>query len=464
MVNDSYQLLLERIEFPLWQGNPVAFGARILEARKTADRPFRHRIDRLLKERLGDMVLAPGEHGALEGLLPKRFRTQLPPARQGAIPLLGSGRCFVPLVCDDGPEAFGVIRALSVASCSDGMSQLRLIPRGEDKDDNQDFMRSAEIGIQAIRHLLGSHGWSWEALSSLSRYSHMLQLGEDRFVGRGESACLPFALGMISSMLGMDLPADAAFTGALDVCGRLLRVDGPGIGIKSQMCRWKGLRLFLPEQNLEDVPRSLRDLAVPCGSLDEVISKIMPGEVMRSLADKIRFPKARGRFVPPKNGRRILVSIVGGRDPYPSDQEGLVEGAVLTAARWVRPHTVFLFYTGNDKNISDNAIRTREQIDALFPGSTVSAKPLAVDDPTDYDLIYRHLAGGIGELTGQLRPKAAGRCYLSISSGTPQMHAVWLHLIRSRRLQATVIQVREPRHLKGGQDRVRVVRSRHLGF
>jgi hypothetical protein len=54
--------------------------------------------------------------------------------------------------------------------------------------------------------------------------------------------------------------------------------------------------------------------------------------------------------------------------------------------------------------------------------------------------------------------------FLSLSSGTPQMHAVLIDLIRSRRLEAHPLQVKEPRFAKSWEDRVRISKSEYLGI
>jgi transcriptional regulator with GAF, ATPase, and Fis domain len=76
------------------------------------------------------------------------------------------------------------------------------------------------------------------------------------------------------------------------------------------------------------------------------------------------------------------------------------------------------------------------------PNLKASFQILELDDPTDYGAIFEALSRAMEKIRAT---HSGWELFISITSGTPQMHATWLALVGSGRIEARVLNVRPAR-------------------
>lgn len=140
---------------------------------------------------------------------------------------------------------------------------------------------------------------------------------------------------------------------------------------------------------------------------------------------------------------RILLTFTGFHDPYGVGLVGDEEqaGPILSLVKEAKFHRLIIFSTPNTER------NTRDTISALAssrPELAVEQRHLNLDDPTDYLAILRALREHISEITA-VTPGAD--YFISVTSGTPQMHACWLLLAASGEIPARIINVRPQRFI-----------------
>jgi hypothetical protein len=298
----------------------------------------------------------------------------------------------------------------------------------------------------------------------------------------GPSMGLAAAVAAISELIGVPVDAGTAFTGRLDSKRRV----GPVGGVEAKMHAAfdKGIRrVFLPASNAAEVPADIGSAIEvhAVHTLDEAVEKILGLDAVRTglgrlLARVGPAPAARAaRWLAPGGEaaatRRILLTFVGkadpqgrylGRDRAPigsrEDAEER-EGPTLAVVRMVRPHAVYLLHTtrpaGND--FTEQAEATQRFLEAEDPERRVVLVPLPeITDPSDYDLVVPAVTAAVEHIQGH--EPADARWFVNISSGTPAMESTWHILTSWQRLQATLLQAREARHLRTADDpRVREI-------
>jgi DNA-binding NtrC family response regulator len=133
-----------------------------------------------------------------------------------------------------------------------------------------------------------------------------------------------------------------------------------------------------------------------------------------------------------------LLTFVGSRDPCAlGTVEGVEQpGPVLTLLRERQFQRIVLFST---PAMYENAERTRDALRAAHGELDIALLPLAIDDPTDYAAIFRELKPVLQDMA---KKQPLRRYWVSVNSGTPQMHACWLMLVQSGALRARILQVR----------------------
>jgi transcriptional regulator with AAA-type ATPase domain len=137
----------------------------------------------------------------------------------------------------------------------------------------------------------------------------------------------------------------------------------------------------------------------------------------------------------------VLLSFVGYRDPFVTDDEGEV----------VRPGPILdlLCHRDFDQLVLFGTEGTTEQLRSLkshLEPSTLDLEdfPLDVEDPTDYTAILLGLRNHLQEVQEE---KEDANLYVSVASGTPQMHASWLMLVAGGELPARILHTRPPEHV-----------------
>lgn len=137
----------------------------------------------------------------------------------------------------------------------------------------------------------------------------------------------------------------------------------------------------------------------------------------------------------------ILLTFTGFHDPY---SKGLVDqeeqsGPILSLLKARSFELVFLFDTPMTRDISRN---TKEAIEALYPDCEVHILDIHLSDPTS----YRDIFGGLKQHTHSIQEEYdPARFYISVASGTPQMHACWILLAASGEIPAKILHVRPSR-------------------
>lgn len=155
--------------------------------------------------------------------------------------------------------------------------------------------------------------------------------------------------------------------------------------------------------------------------------------------------------------KKVLVSINGNQDPF-SAPSGMTpaDGPILSLlANSPDFDEVVLFYTPNR---ADAALKTKAAIAQRHSAIRAQVAELTgLDDPTNYENILKTLRTG---LSRYCPTEPATRYWVSVSSGTSQMHACWLLLTASCEFDATVIQIRERRLVKAGQPLISEINPR----
>lgn len=120
--------------------------------------------------------------------------------------------------------------------------------------------------------------------------------------------------------------------------------------------------------------------------------------------------------------QRVLLTFTGFHDPFSgSSIDGSDEaGPVLTVASEVGFDAIHLFSTPNTDEVSE---KTHAELTHRFPSASVSTIPIPVKDPTNYLEILKHLRAHYAKIA---KKHDGAEFYISVSSGTPQMHACWM--------------------------------------
>lgn len=149
----------------------------------------------------------------------------------------------------------------------------------------------------------------------------------------------------------------------------------------------------------------------------------------------------------------ILLSFTGFHDPFaPSAVDGEMEaGPVLSVLAERAFDLVCLFSTPRLAGISR---QTKKEIEARHKGTEVEVIDVPLKDPTNYLGILRQLRTNFRRISSA-HPDA--RYAISVSSGTPHMHASWLLLAASGEIPAVILQSTPPAFVPDGQSRIKEI-------
>jgi DNA-binding NtrC family response regulator len=140
---------------------------------------------------------------------------------------------------------------------------------------------------------------------------------------------------------------------------------------------------------------------------------------------------------------KTLLTFTGFHDPYSVGLIGDEEqhGPILSLVSARDFDRVVLFST---PTTADHTTATREALEQLQPELKVRILDAALSDPTDYVAILRVLRR---ETTSLLEKAPDDEYFVSVASGTPQMHACWVLLTSSGELPAKILHVRPPKYV-----------------
>ncbi|MEI6154531.1 MAG: RNA repair transcriptional activator RtcR family protein [Deltaproteobacteria bacterium] len=158
-----------------------------------------------------------------------------------------------------------------------------------------------------------------------------------------------------------------------------------------------------------------------------------------------------------KKYQKVLLSFIGNQDPRTLKGE---DGPILTFLREKQDFDrVILFYTPDrQKDTLDDIENT---IRSTQPKLHSELHLLPIHDPTNHEEILsamRPALRGILEITGD------AEYYISISSGTPAMHACWILLAAGGEIPANILHKREERFVKEGQPVIAEINPRSREF
>ncbi len=137
----------------------------------------------------------------------------------------------------------------------------------------------------------------------------------------------------------------------------------------------------------------------------------------------------------------ILLTFTGFHDPYSVGLVGQDEqpGPIISLIRAQRFDHIYLLGTPNTEK---QTTATVEALTETCRETTVEVIKLSLDDPTDYNAILSSLHQVISEV---IKKKPDASYFVSVSSGTPQMHACWILLAASGEIPAHILNIRPPR-------------------
>ena len=150
---------------------------------------------------------------------------------------------------------------------------------------------------------------------------------------------------------------------------------------------------------------------------------------------------------------KVLLSFTGFHDPFaPSAATGEMRaGPILTVVAERTFDRVYLFSTPKAAEIS---LKTAEAITERHAGMTTTILEVPLKDPTNYLGILRQLRSHFKTLNAA-HPDADYS--ISVSSGTPHMHACWLLLAASGEIPATILQSTPPEFVPEGRSLVKEI-------
>lgn len=138
---------------------------------------------------------------------------------------------------------------------------------------------------------------------------------------------------------------------------------------------------------------------------------------------------------------RTLLTFTGFQDPYAKGTlaENEQAGPILSLLS-ARPFDkVVLLSTPNTTQHSKD---TKEAIQQRHPQTAAEVVDIPLTDPTDYAAISKGIREAVRSLA---KSDGQEEYFVSVASGTPQMHAIWILLIASGDIPARVLHVRPPR-------------------
>ena len=156
----------------------------------------------------------------------------------------------------------------------------------------------------------------------------------------------------------------------------------------------------------------------------------------------------------------ILLTFTGFHDPYTLGLIGgeEVPGPILSLLSVRNFDTVFLFDTPNTRK---NTRLTQKALADRYPKLRVAVKDLPLNDPTDYLEILSFLRRHCQEI---VTAQTMARYFISVASGTPQMHACWLLLAASGELPATLLNIRPPKFVTADRPLLEEIDLTRPGF
>ena len=129
---------------------------------------------------------------------------------------------------------------------------------------------------------------------------------------------------------------------------------------------------------------------------------------------------------------KTLLTYVGNNDQYPFDKPG----AILSLLAKMKFDQLFLFL--NNESYLTAASEINRFCKENYPALKVSYIDCPAINPTDYNLVYPAMYSGVTHI---LKDFPDDSYTISLTSGTPTMHACWIFLVQGGVIDAEVVQV-----------------------
>jgi len=136
--------------------------------------------------------------------------------------------------------------------------------------------------------------------------------------------------------------------------------------------------------------------------------------------------------------KKMLLTFTGFQDPYSLGLVGEDEhpGPILSLLRTNTFDKIILFSTPRTEK---NTLATKSVIASEFSDIEIAIRDLPLNDPIDYFAILKGLRSHVREICENASDI---NYYISVTSGTPQMHACWVLLAASGEIPARILNVR----------------------
>jgi len=130
---------------------------------------------------------------------------------------------------------------------------------------------------------------------------------------------------------------------------------------------------------------------------------------------------------------KILLTFIGNNDCYTNEGK---YGAILSILEKEKYDKVYLLYSTESylKAASDILVYCEKK----YSNTTISYTPALVHNPTDYNTVYPEMYRVIKQIKAE---NPVAEYTISITSGTPTMHACWIFLREGGVIDARLIQV-----------------------
>ncbi len=165
------------------------------------------------------------------------------------------------------------------------------------------------------------------------------------------------------------------------------------------------------------------------------------------------------RFENVKN-MNILLTFTGFHDPYTKGLVGEDEqtGPILSLVSAKNFDQIILFSTPNTEK---NTIDTKSALSSLHQNLKIEVRYFPIEDPTNYFAILKALRPNLQEICNSFQQ---AKYYISVASGTPQMHACWILLAASGEIPAHILHIRPHRFVNKNMPLVSEVEFTHPKF
>jgi len=130
---------------------------------------------------------------------------------------------------------------------------------------------------------------------------------------------------------------------------------------------------------------------------------------------------------------KILLSFIGNHDPFADGKE--TPGPILSILKQRKFDKLYLLF--NSDRYWDTLIKTQEYCNRHYPQIKVEYRQAKSLSPIDYNLVYPAMYQVVQKIKKD-NPKAIFT--ISVTSGTPTMHACWLFLVQGGVIKAKLIQ------------------------